>query len=98
MIAFEEYLYRSKLGERRTPTSCKVAKNTYESYFVNKMAEDASYSVLRSLSYRCEVNPIELIWAQMNCLYVYNILLIPSFVKHILILNFIFCTNRSKAL
>lgn len=42
-------------------------KHLYEEYVIDNMAENAGHVVLRSPPYHCEVNPIELIWAQVSC-------------------------------
>ncbi|XP_050500717.1 uncharacterized protein LOC126880714 [Diabrotica virgifera virgifera] len=41
-------------------------KSKYKKYVVDKMAERRNITVLRLPPYHCEINPIELIWAQMK--------------------------------
>lgn len=41
-------------------------KNKYDKYAVDEMAKDQNKTVLRLPPYHCELNPIELIWAQIK--------------------------------
>lgn len=44
----------------------KMNKNKYKTYIVEEMASSRGISVLRLPPYHCELNPIELIWAQVK--------------------------------
>lgn len=43
-----------------------TVKDRYRKYMVDAMAEDAGYTVLRLPPYRCELNAIELVLAQVK--------------------------------
>ncbi|XP_055910656.1 uncharacterized protein LOC129945019 [Eupeodes corollae] len=44
----------------------KHHKTRYETYVVDDMAQAAGHEVLRLPPYHCELNPIELVWAQVK--------------------------------
>ncbi|KAH9629124.1 hypothetical protein HF086_008573 [Spodoptera exigua] len=44
----------------------KDVKTQYKSYVVDEMAKAVGVEVLRLLPYHCELNPIELVWANVK--------------------------------
>ncbi|KAJ8728988.1 hypothetical protein PYW07_006684 [Mythimna separata] len=60
-IPFEEKDLRATLLEK-----VKNQKHLYQKFVVDEMAREKGISVLRLPPYHCELNPIELIWAQMK--------------------------------
>lgn len=44
----------------------KRYKSQYETYVVDQLARAAGHQVLRLPPYHCELNPIELVWAQVK--------------------------------
>lgn len=60
-IAWEEDMLKAELLH-----IVAQEKHRYIRYRVDKMAEDAGCVVLRLPPYHCELNPIELIWAQVK--------------------------------
>ncbi|XP_047022563.1 uncharacterized protein LOC124634839 [Helicoverpa zea] len=60
-IPFEEKDLRATLLEK-----VKHVKHLYQKFVVDDMAKEKNVLVLRLPPYHCELNPIELIWAQMK--------------------------------
>ena len=60
-IHFEEKMTKRMLYEK-----IKQHKPTEKTYAVDKMASDAGFTVLRLPPYHCELNPIEMVWAQVK--------------------------------
>lgn len=44
----------------------KAVRNQYQTYVIDEMAKEAGVEVLRLPPYHCELNPIELIWADVK--------------------------------
>lgn len=44
----------------------KIERHKYQSYVIDEMAKESGVTVLRLPPYHCELNPIELIWAQVK--------------------------------
>lgn len=47
-------------------TIVKIHKGRFQKYRVDTMAEEHGHRVLRLPPYHCQLNPIELIWAQVK--------------------------------
>lgn len=60
-IAFEEKETKAHLMEK-----VKTIKNDYQSYVIDEMAKAKGVTILRLPPYHCELNPIELIWADIK--------------------------------
>lgn len=60
-IYFEETMLKVQLLEL-----VRLNKNKYIKYAVDEMAREKNVTVLRLPPYHCELNPIELIWAQIK--------------------------------
>ncbi|XP_055904959.1 uncharacterized protein LOC129940597 [Eupeodes corollae] len=60
-ISFEDDMVKSELL-----SIVKHHKTRYETYVVDDMAQAAGHEVLRLPPYHCELNPIELVWAQVK--------------------------------
>lgn len=60
-IRFEEKEVKAQLMQK-----VKEIKHEYQSYVIDKMAEEKGVTVLRLPPYHCELNPIELIWANIK--------------------------------
>lgn len=60
-IAFEDGMLKAELLEL-----VKRNKHDYEKYAVDELAKAQNKTVLRLPPYHCELNPIELIWAQVK--------------------------------
>ncbi|GBM61225.1 hypothetical protein AVEN_65357-1 [Araneus ventricosus] len=44
-----------------------TVKHKFDGYRIDKIASETGHKVLRLPPYHCELNPIELIWAQVKC-------------------------------
>lgn len=60
-ISFEDDMVKAELLE-----IVKRYKAKYETYVVDEMAQNAGHRVLRLPPYHCDLNPIELVWAQVK--------------------------------
>lgn len=60
-IPFEEDMIKLELL-----SLVRMHKNKYNLYVIDEMAKDKNMVVLRLPPYHCELNPIELIWAQVK--------------------------------
>lgn len=60
-ITFEGKEVKAQLMQK-----VKQIKHNYQSYVIDKMAEEKGVTVLRLPPYHCELNPIELIWANIK--------------------------------
>lgn len=60
-IAYEEAELKAQLLIK-----VKYEKHKYQSYVVDELAKEYGVTVLRLPPYHCELNPIELIWAQVK--------------------------------
>nr|XP_023022563.1 uncharacterized protein LOC111510841 [Leptinotarsa decemlineata] len=59
-------LYEDGMVEAELLKIARQHKSKFKKYVVDKMAERRNITVLRFPPYHCELNPIELIWAQMK--------------------------------
>lgn len=60
-IAFEEDMLKAELMQ-----IAKQHKSAYNAYVVDEMAKRQNKTVLRLPPYHCELNPIEMIWADIK--------------------------------
>lgn len=60
-ISFEDDMVRAELL-----SIVKRHKTHYETYVIDDIAQAAGHKVLRLPPYHCELNPIELVWAQVK--------------------------------
>lgn len=60
-ICFEPRAVKQQLMAKINPI-----KNNYQAYVVDEMAKEKGVTVLRLPPYHCELNPIELIWADIK--------------------------------
>lgn len=60
-IHYDEEMVRSELLHL-----VRLNKDLYNEHVIDKMAKDCNKTVLRLPPYHCELNPIELVWAQIK--------------------------------